>query len=686
MGKRLQSKWKNIVALCLAFMLLMCACGNEVVEDITSENTMAESEDTSSNIDVSGTEDAASSGARNGLNRATPKGNDIACTILVYMIGADLESEGGLASNDLEEMMEASFGDDIALIVQTGGATKWFNDAVDGDSVQRFQIKDGDITLIEDVGMQNMCDQDVLSDYLSWGVKNYPADRYAAILWDHGGGTMYGFGVDENYPNEESLTIADIKSAFDETGCYFDFVGFDACLMATIEVGYALKDSANYLIASEESESGLGWYYTDWLTALGEDPYMPTETIGRNVIDGFLEANGSNDEDRGAYGTADRTVSTLSLIDLGQIEEALVGVQEYFNISMSYLDPGQFALYAKARTTARDFGNGDFEQVDILDYMNQAAVPDTFDAQNKIRECIIYNNSNISGSNGLAMYYPYYSPSAYSTMVRMLEKIGIEKSYFEYFDTFCSVITYANNGDNDYVGEDWYSEDAGSEYYDNQSVSADDELIYEEYNGEYVIKLSDDDWDIISNIAIYVISDIGENDGFILLGSDNTFKLTDEGYLIGDFDGYWMYINDYLVPQYFMEDGNYDDGSYYSFSYVPAEKDGENIQIILYYYRPEGGIGSIEVMGYMLEDDSDKKLADRYYYEFEEGDEFRFYGDYFDDNLDYDAQYYLHEPVVVGEEGLTAEYRQIDSDSTSYFYYSITDIYQNEYTTEWIVK
>ena len=65
------------------------------------------------------------------------------------------------------------------------------------------------------------------------------------------------------HPQSQALTKA---------GVAFDFIGFDACLMATAENALMLTKHADYLIASEETEPGVGWYYTNWLTSLGKDP------------------------------------------------------------------------------------------------------------------------------------------------------------------------------------------------------------------------------------------------------------------------------------------------------------------------------------------------------------------------------------------------------------------------------
>ena len=190
---------------------------------------------------------------------------------MVYMIGSDLESEDGSATDDLLEMADAALSENVHLVLQTGGTETWWNDVCTDDESERFVIENGDMTLLQSLGSVNMTDADTLSDFIRFSAESYPADRYELILWDHGGGTMTGFGYDELY-EDTSLTLSSLSTALYNGGVQFDFIGFDACLMATAEVAYALDPYADYLIAPEESEPGEGWAYKNWLTMLAEDP------------------------------------------------------------------------------------------------------------------------------------------------------------------------------------------------------------------------------------------------------------------------------------------------------------------------------------------------------------------------------------------------------------------------------
>ena len=113
-------------------------------------------------------------------------------TLMVYLLGSDLESDGGCASSDLDEMMAAYLGDSVNVVVQTGGASTWENPAIDGDSCQRFSIENNRLVEQADLGLIRMLTPSAIADFIQWSTQNYPADRYGIVFWDHGGGTLMG--------------------------------------------------------------------------------------------------------------------------------------------------------------------------------------------------------------------------------------------------------------------------------------------------------------------------------------------------------------------------------------------------------------------------------------------------------------------------------------------------------------
>ncbi|MCD6488404.1 MAG: hypothetical protein J7K21_04185 [Desulfurococcales archaeon] len=106
------------------------------------------------------------------------------------------------------------------------------------------------------MGEVNTGDPDTLKSFIEFVVGNYPAEHYMLIIWDHGGGpggAAWDYSSDDDY-----LTLKEIREAVEEAGVHLDIIGFDACLMATIDAAYEFRNVADYLVASEETEPGHG--------------------------------------------------------------------------------------------------------------------------------------------------------------------------------------------------------------------------------------------------------------------------------------------------------------------------------------------------------------------------------------------------------------------------------------------
>ena len=227
-------------------------------------------------------------------------------TVLVYMIGSNLESQGGCGTADIMEMIKADLNDNVNVIIQAGGAKKWKNNIVKADKLGVYKVENGTIVEVSSKPKTSMVNKANLEEFISWGVKNYPADSYSLVFWNHGGGTLAGFGMDELFKGD--LSIGDIASAIKNTGAHFKFVGFDACLMGTVETAFALSPYADYLVAAEEEEPGAGWYYTNWLSALAKNPKIGMDKLGTIIVDDFVADNNK-------YGDN----VTLSVMDLSKI-------------------------------------------------------------------------------------------------------------------------------------------------------------------------------------------------------------------------------------------------------------------------------------------------------------------------------------------------------------------------------
>jgi hypothetical protein len=189
----------------------------------------------------------------------------------------------------------------------------------------------------------------VLSDFIAWGVGTFPADRYALIFWDHGG-AWPGFGGDESTQDHDLLTIAELKqgtqAGMQAAGLdQFALIGFDACLMATVETVLAMRPFGEYLLASEELEPGHGWDYR-YLQILKDNPSTGPVDLGNALLDGFLAQ-------AQASGTSANV--TLSLTDLYALDSLWAGVRKLAADIMGDL-AGLAATVASQKAATLEFG------------------------------------------------------------------------------------------------------------------------------------------------------------------------------------------------------------------------------------------------------------------------------------------------------------------------------------------
>ncbi len=391
-------------------------------------------------------------------------------TLFVYMIGSDLESYDGAASRDLAEMLAAATGDRVRAVIMAGGSTGWTQPEVqaalpeDSASAGIFTLQNRTLTCLAELGETNMASEKTLSSFLRWAKEKCPSERSALILWNHGGGTLMGYGYDENFPHSV-LSLQNIHQALASSGLHFDFIGFDACLMGTVETGMALAPYADYLVASEETEPGSGWYYTDWLTALGEDPAMDTVAIGQKIIRDYMPRNPSG-----------YTTHTLSLLDLSQMPALYDALQLYFENEKGLLKVDYKSL-ARARSNVKAFGDGMFEQIDLVDFIENNRILNingehVLDA---VEKAVVYTDSTVPHANGIALYFPFQKPDSYQRVSSVLRQVGYTADYFSFFDDLMNTLAKGqeqtagleleesgNSGEkalSRYLAYDWYNPD-----------------------------------------------------------------------------------------------------------------------------------------------------------------------------------------------------------------------------------
>jgi hypothetical protein len=378
---------------------------------------------------------------------------------------------------DLNEDEKVGSGNGVQIVAQIDRFQGGYRGDGNWTGAKRFYVtQDDDLTRVHsqqvaDLGEINMSDPQTLVDFVTWGIKTYPADKVVLILSDHGEGWPGGFtdgdsessstsGTDRSIPMEAQLgnqlylmqldqALGEIQAA---TGLkQFEMVGLDACLMAQLEVLSAIEPHARYAVVSEETEPSLGWAYTNFLSALQAHPDMSTADLTKQIVQGYVQNDERIVDDQaradllrqgsplgGLFGDTGGASAaqlarqmgqdiTLSAIDLAALPELNDSVNDLAFALQGEKQP----LVARARTYAQSFTNifGDSVPPPYIDLANfvqllkqESSNANVGKAANRVLAAL--NQAVIAekhgpqkpGARGVALYFPnsdlYRSPVA----------------------------------------------------------------------------------------------------------------------------------------------------------------------------------------------------------------------------------------------------------------------------------
>ena len=361
-------------------------------------------------------------------------------TLMIYISGSDLESESSAATIDIREMLQS--GADLSkvnILLCTGGAKRWHG-GFSSTQVCFYQVAGTRPRLLESLDLVSMGDPDTLRTFLNYSAAHFPASRYALILWDHGSGPMNGVCFDELFTSDgfyDSLSLSELETAvagspFSEENP-LEWIGFDACLMSSVETAHICSSFARYMIASQETEPGSGWNY-DFLKYVSED--LTGDAIGERIIESYLRTKES-----------DRYMLTLSCIDLSEIRHIESAMNQLFSGLDTILTSESFSEIANGRREAKCFGRAstgsDYDLVDLYSLSEQysSLFPEKAAAlQSALKRAIVHNSGNQENSHGLSVYYPYYNKDYYNRFWKQqYESWKFATEYYQFMLDYASL-------------------------------------------------------------------------------------------------------------------------------------------------------------------------------------------------------------------------------------------------------
>ncbi|MEM9200373.1 MAG: clostripain-related cysteine peptidase [Actinomycetota bacterium] len=336
--------------------------------------------------------------------------SDTSWTFLIYGMG-DTDLEPFL----LEDMVEMSgaAADDVEIIALIDRHPAFTDEGVlglaDFEDTKLLRVLDGEVEDLSDGSFElNLGDQQVLADFVEYGMTAWPADHTALILWDHGAGWT-GMGPDET-DGLDVLDLAEIQAGvgagLTAAGAdRLDLIGFDACLMATYEVASVVAPYADYMLASQELEPGHGWDYRALAGVGGSSP----EQVGSALIAGYA----AQARDEGA----DEAI-TLSLLDLSAMGAVTDAVED---LGSALGSPGSGPDVGRARARTLAFGrdpNPDLDSnlIDLGGLASNIATEADYDDSGLQQAMEALVVEQVTGpvtdrATGLAIYFPEYAPN-----------------------------------------------------------------------------------------------------------------------------------------------------------------------------------------------------------------------------------------------------------------------------------
>jgi predicted small lipoprotein YifL len=505
-----------------------------------------------------------------------------------YLCGSDLETNYGCATTDLMEMMEIQLPENVNVVIQTGGADVWQNDLMDASKIQRWLYNSEGLQLLEEQETTNMGDAQTLYEFLYFANENFPADKVAVTFWNHGGGSVSGAAFDEIH-SLDSLDLGEMYAAFDAVwpanaaNPALELVGFDTCLMATVDVAAVFQNFAKYLVGSEEVEPGNGWLYSGWLGELAANPAMEGDDLGIAICNTYYEGCE-------AVGTQDQT--TLSVTDLTKLTPLLEAYESFGEEAFvaASQDPGFFAELGRAAAQSENYGGNTREQgytnmVDLGHLARQTAwmLPSAQDVSDALADCVIYQVGGIyrAEATGLSCYYSYngdindfngYIANGAGLAFKHLYAYGLTGEMAEGGDEYLASLDIQDLPEIVTLADmDW----------DGAPLDVDDE-------GTSFLVLGPEAYDVLAGIgfSLYYVDE--ENDQMLLLGTDNDMTADwENGIFYDNFRGVWGAIDDCLVYMELSFEG--EDYNLYS---VPILLNGEqyNLQVAYDFTAEEWSI------------------------------------------------------------------------------------------------
>ncbi len=308
-------KTKFTLVLFLFLPLLLAACSSDDDDDVMVTTPTTTTTTTTTTTPTTPT---------------TPTTAENTRTVLVYM--AANNSLSSFSSSDISEMkeglasMSSTEGMHLLVYIDTGSSPKLMElEMENGSAVE---------TVVQTYESRNSCGVDETIEVFEdvFGNSEYEADSYGLVYWSHGDGWIPS-GVSTRWVGQDTsngtnyMDIDDLVTAL-QSAPHFDFILFDACFMASIEVAYEIRDYTDYYISSPTEIPGPGAPYDAIVPYMFQDgAAVQIASAYYSVYEDLYVAGNTPYDDNWTGGAAITALKSSALSNLASVTaKALSGV------------------------------------------------------------------------------------------------------------------------------------------------------------------------------------------------------------------------------------------------------------------------------------------------------------------------------------------------------------------------
>jgi Clostripain family len=327
-------------------------------------------------------------------------------TVIVYMVADTGEGFYQDAMDNVTQMTKAEFDKSVQVVVHADAPSPWTSKC--------WKVKRGSASPL---GCRHTC----LLEFVDDCVRHYRAENYLIVLWGHGEGidwkqkvladSRLGAKIDgagkRLWPGSESvLEVAElgkilkvVHEKLKELNINNVVIGFDACLMAMVEVYFEIHPYVSWAVAANDEIPDSGWPYKEILTKLKNPNIGPAE-LAKSIIEKCTNWYSDPNNKFAVSFSACNLKEDFSDRLAERVRELREAIEEHLN-----LDPRKATMDIR---NARDFA-ADLDESAYVDLNAFCSKLGNESALGKLREAaskVVAALTNFASKSDFSDYYP----------------------------------------------------------------------------------------------------------------------------------------------------------------------------------------------------------------------------------------------------------------------------------------